>query len=137
MDCPLLAFPTSVEEIRIQQMISGHTISQSQRTFSLLRRCGAVVSSCVALHCDSCDSFNVLFTCILRILHYKALNATVSFQFSCFGLHKVWSLEGLFRIYMHKQRLSFRAAMTPPSTMASTATSWTLRSTHRRATALC
>lgn len=42
MDCLLLAFPTSVEEIRIQQTISGHTISQSQRTFSLLRRCGAV-----------------------------------------------------------------------------------------------
>ena len=56
--------------------------------------------SCGALNCDKCDSFHVLLACIiLRILHYKVLNATVSFQFLlCFGLDKVRSLEGLFRI---------------------------------------
>ena len=38
--------------------------------------------SCGALNRDKCDSFHVLLTCIiLHILHYKVLNATVSFQF--------------------------------------------------------
>lgn len=112
---------------------------QHHRARELSVYCAGVEQlSCGALNCDKCDSFNVLFTCIiLRILHYKVLNATVSFQFLIrFGLDKVRSLEGLFRSCMHKQRLSFRAAMTPPSTMAPTATSWTLRST-QRATALC
>ena len=48
---------------------------------------------------------------------------------SCYAL--VWTKSGVWRVCF-----GFRAAMTPPSTTAPTATSWTLRST-QRATALC